>query len=352
MTAASTQTMKSAESSSFGRLPSGEAVELYTLTNSSGHSVKITNFGGIVTSINIPDKDGVLADVVLGFDNLESYLKDHPFFGAICGRIAGRISDSNFELEGQVYSLEVNDSPNHLHGGSTGFDKVLWSGLLDQSKNSLVLKHTSPHMDAGYPGELQLKVEYSWTDQSELIIDYQINTDRTTIVNVTNHSYFNLSGQGNVLSHILQIDADDFTPTDENMTLLGNRQSVVGEANDFRDGAVLGDRIDGIYKQHGDTYFCHGGRHETPRKVASVHEPKSGRFMELVSCEPVVQFYSGVGLDGSLKGKSGQAYESFAGLCLEAQEYADAINSPEMGNYTLHADETFESTTIYRFGVK
>ncbi|MCM8536860.1 MAG: galactose mutarotase [Lentisphaeraceae bacterium] len=349
---ASTQTMKNAESSLFGRLPSGEAVELYILTNVHGHSVKITNFGAIVTSINVPDENGELADVVLGFDDLESYLSGHPFLGAICGRIAGRITNSKFELEGKTYSLEINDSPNHLHGGNKGFDKALWSAQLNEQENSLVFKHTSPHMDAGYPGELNLSVEYIWTDQSELKINYKINTDRTTIVNVTNHSYFNLSGQGDVLGHILQIDADAFAPTDQNMTLLGNRQRVAGEANDFRDGAVLGERIDGIFRQHGDTYFCHGGRHQKPRKVASVHEPKSGRFMELISCEPVVQFYSGVGLDGSLTGKNGQAYKSFSGLCLEAQEYADAINAPKLGNYTLHADETFESTTIYRFGVK
>lgn len=351
MNTASNISKKNVECTSFGRLPSGEAVDLYTLTNSSGNSVKITSYGAIVTSINVPDCEGNIGDVVLGFDNLDDYLKGHPYFGAICGRVAGRITNSKFTLNGTTYKLLANDGPNHLHGGETGFDKVLWDANYDAVNDRLVLTHTSPHMDQGYPGELQIQVAYSWSEENELSIGFTITTDRETIVNLTNHSYFNLSGSSDILGHILQIDADEYAPTDENMTLLGRKESVDGLANDFREGAAIGERVKGIFKEHGDTYFCRGERQQNPRKVASVCEPVCGRTLEVLTTEPVVQFYSGMGLDGSLKGKEGKTYSKFGAFCLEAQEYADAINAPEMGNYRLSPDQTFRSTTIYRFGV-
>jgi len=344
--------MRNVECTSFGNLPTGEAVDLYTLTNSAGNYVKITNYGAILTSICVPDCEEDLGDVVLGFDNLDGYLAGHPYFGAICGRIAGRITNSQFTLGGKTYKLLANDGPNHLHGGETGFDKVLWKAEYDNEKEKLILKHTSPHMDEGYPGELQVQVAYAWSDENELSIELEITTDQETIVNLTNHSYFNLSGSIDVLGHILQIEADEYAPTDENMTLLGKKVSVARTANDFRNGVVIGDQIKGIYKEHGDTYFCRGGRQENPRKVASVYEPICGRTLEVLTTEPVVQFYSGMGLDGSIKGKEGKTYEKFGAFCLETQEYADAINAPHMGNYTLKPNEFFRSTTIYRFGVK
>ena len=344
--------MVNVECTSFGRLPSDKAVDLYTLTNSFGNSVKITSFGAIVTSINVPDCEGNIEDVVLGFDNLDGYLKGHPYFGAICGRIAGRISNSKFTLNGKVYELLANDGPNHLHGGEIGFDKVLWKTEYCKSTDRLILKHISPHMDQGYPGELQVQVAYCWTDENELSIEFRVNTDRETIVNLTNHSYFNLAGQDNVLGHILKIDADDYAPTDDQMTLLGRKESVEGLANDFRQASAIGDKIKGIFNEHGDTYFCRGGRQKSPRKVASVYEPVSGRSLDILTTESVIQFYSGMGLDGSLTGKKGETYSKFGAFCLEAQEYADAINAPHLGNYTLKPDQTFRSTTIYRFGVK
>ena len=351
MNTASDIHMKNVECETFGRLPSGEAVDLYTLTNSLGNSVKISNYGAIVTSINVPDREGNIGDVVLGFDDLEAYLAGHPYFGAICGRIAGRISNSEFTLNGTTYKLLANDGPNHLHGGEKGFDKVLWQAQYDVESQKLILKHTSPHMDQGYPGELQIQVAYGWSDENELSIDFTITTDQETIVNLTNHSYFNLSGRIDVLGHILQIDADEYAPTDENMTLLGRKESVEGTANDFREGVAIGEQIKGIFKEHGDTYFCRGGRQQSSRKVASVCEPVCGRTLEVLTTEPVIQFYSGMGLDGSLKGKEGKTYGKFGAFCLEAQEYADAINAPHLGNYTLSPDQTFRSTTIYRFGV-
>ena len=351
MNMASNISLKNVECTSFGRLPSGEAVDLYTLTNSSGNSIKVTNYGAIVTSINVPDREGNIGDVTLGFDSLDGYRNGHPYFGAICGRIAGRITNSQFSINGKVYELLANDGPNHLHGGEVGFDKALWSGNYDRDSEKLILNHRSPHMDQGYPGELNIQLAYGWSDDNELSIDFTITTDLETIVNPTNHTYFNLSGRIDVLGHILQIDADEYAPTDENMTLLGRKESVDGLANDFRDGTAIGERVKGIFKEHGDTYFCRGGRKEKPRKVSCVCEPVSGRTLEVLTTEPVIQFYSGMGLDGSLVGKEGKTYSKFGAFCLEAQEYADAINAPQLGNYTLTPDETFRSTTIYRFGV-
>jgi aldose 1-epimerase len=336
----------------FGKLPNGKVVDLFTLTNIHGNSVKITNYGGIVTSINVPDKHGQRSDVVLGFDHLDSYLGDHPFFGAICGRTAGRITNATFELEGIIYKLEANDGANHLHGGSKGFDKSLWNAEIDSVNNAIILQHFSPHLDHAYPGNLNVKVEYIWTDANELIINYKVTTDATTIVNLTNHCYFNLAGSGNILDHILQINADSFAPTDEHMTLLGIRKNLDVQPNDFRQAQAIGQCIEGIFKQHGDTYFCQKGRQREAKQVAFVLEPKSGRTLAVLTTEPVVQFYTGVGLNGSIIGKGDQAYFPFSGFCLETQEYADAINAPELGNYTLHANEIYESTTIYRFGVE
>lgn len=344
-------TQKTVECTLFGRLPSGEAVDLYTLTNASGSSVKITQYGAIITSINVPDCEGNIDDVVLGFDDLEGYLNGHPYFGAICGRVAGRISNSQFTLDDKVYKLQSNDGSNHLHGGEIGFDKILWSANYDEQLERLVLTHTSPHMDQGYPGVLEVEVAYGWSDDNELSINFKINTDRETIVNVTNHSYFNLSGGVDILGHILQIDADEYAATDESMTLLGKKELVAGLANDFREKSSIGARIKKIFNEHGDSYFCRGGRQRSPRRIASVYEPVCGRTLEVLTTEPVLQFYSGMGLDGSLLGKGGKTYSKFGAFCLEAQEYADAINAPHLGNYTLSPEQTFRSTTIYRFGV-
>lgn len=334
----------------FGTLPDGRKVSRFTLANRRGFEVNITNYGGIVTAICVPDQAGPLVDVALGFDTLAAYLKGHPYFGAITGRVAGRITGGKFTLAGRSYSLAINNPPNHLHGGLVGLDKRLWAAETDAVSGKLRLSYLSPDGEEGYPGNVRIVVEYTVTEKDELCIDYRATTDRPTLLNLTNHTYFNLAGEGrgDIRGHRLAIFADHFTPTDEQLTLAGHAESVDGRANDFREPARIGDRLAGLLLQHGDCYVLRP-KERRLQLAARLVEPDSGRVLEVLTTEPCLQFYTGRFLDGSLLGKSGRPYGSHAGLCLECQKFPEALGRPEFDSIELRPGETYRQTTIYRF---
>jgi len=336
------------ESQSFGQLHDGRSARIFTLQNSSGLQARITNYGGILTHLFVPDRHGVRDDIVLGFNNLESYLGEHPAFGALIGRVAGRISSASFELEGKRYQLAANNPPNHLHGGAIGFDKRLWDAKIEGS--SLVLSYLSPSGEEGYPGNLETSVRYTLNEQNELVIEYSAETDQAPPVSLTNHSYFNLNGEasGDMLDHEVQIFSDSYVGCDENHTLTGKVQSVEDSAEDFRNPIQLADRIDGIFKQHGANYMLEtidGG----PKIAARIHSKKTGRILEAITDQTCLQFYCANHLDGSLVGKSKVPYQAYAGLCLECQGYPDSPNAPHLPSTILQPGETYRQTTIYKF---
>lgn len=340
----------------------GQEVQLYTLTNASGFQVSITNYGGIVTSILAPDDAGNLADVALGYNQAEDYVAGSPYFGCITGRYANRIAKAKFELDGTEHTLAANNGENHLHGGEKGFDKYVWTAKSEVSVDgpALILTHTSPDGDEGYPGALTMKVTYTVTADNGLKIDYAATTDQPTVVNLTNHTYFNLAGEGSgktVLDHTVQIDAGRFTPTDAGGIPSGIA-SLDGSPLDFRKSTAIGERLDqddeqlknGIGYDH--NFVLEGGQTAEPRLVATVKEPETGRVLEVLTDQPGLQFYIGNYLDGTNVGKSGKAYEYRTGLCLEAQVFPDSPNQHGTEGYTsarLNPGETYTQTTIYRF---
>lgn len=344
----------------FGATPDGPA-DLYTLKNKNGMEVRITNYGGIITHLWVPDKNGKLEDVVLGFDNLEDYLGSHPYFGAIIGRYANRIAKGQFAINDKRYTLATNNAPNHLHGGEKGFDKVLWNALEVRSANSvgLELKYLSDHMEEGFPGKLGVKVLYSLNDQNEFRIDYEAIASETTVCNLTNHTYFNLAGAGSedILDHELQINALEFTPVDRNLIPTGKLEKVANTALDFSTSTRIGDRIGSAEEQ---IQIAGGYDHNLVLnisgkevvQVASLYEPDSGRLLEILTNEPGLQFYSGNFLDGSIKGKKGKTYSKRSGLCLETQHFPDSPNHPHFPSTFLLPSIKFASTTIWRFSVK
>ncbi|HEY5344790.1 MAG TPA: aldose epimerase family protein [Verrucomicrobiae bacterium] len=337
----------------FGKMPTGERIDEYTLTNVHGLSLKIITFGGIVTQLHVPDKNGRLADVVLGFDNLEQYLSGHPFFGCITGRVAGRLTRGNFSLDGKDYSLAINDSPNHLHGGNAGFDKRIWcTEIISDEKERLRLSYFSPAGEESYPGNVQVSVFYSLTDANEFVIEYEAVTDQATPLNLTNHSYFNLAGEGGgrIDEHVLQIFADDYAPADETMTLLDRRESVAGRANDFTRAKRIGEALPGLWKNHGDVYFIRRDNSKLA-PVARVFDPHSGRVMEISSTESCLQLYTGVSLDGTLIGKSAQRYGQHSALCLECENYPNGVNAPQLGDIVLRPGVTYRQTTAHIFSI-
>lgn len=334
----------------YGHLPSGEPVERYQLTNATGTSVSILTQGGIVSALHVPDRHGVFADVVLGFDTLASYLAPHPYFGAIVGRVAGRISGARFMLDGVDYPLACNDAPNHLHGGIRGFDKHLWSAspnTRDDGAKSLRLTRMSADGEEGYPGNVTVAVTYTLTDDNALVIETEASTDRATPFSLTHHSYFNLSGEGSgpVGNEFLQINADTYAPTDAKLTLLGRREPVT-PANDFRESRKVADAIPGLHQEHGDLYFLSG---TGLREVALLTDPASGRRLTVSTTENCLQFYTGRYLNGTLVGKSGSSYAAHAGLCLECQGYPDGANTPALGDIILRPGHPLRQTTIYAF---
>lgn len=345
----------------FGQTSDGEAVELYTLTNANGMEVAITTYGGIVVSLTAPDRDGHYADVVLGFDDLDGYLAGHPYFGAIVGRYANRIAKGTFSLDGKEYTLATNDGENHLHGGDEGFDKKVWRGrgVIGGKGIHLILDYTSPAGEEGYPGTLDVMVVYTLTHDDELKIDYKATTDKATPVNVTNHSYFNLRGQGtgDILGHELMISADRFTPVDETLIPTGELRPVEGTPFDFRKPTAIGARIEADNQQleYGGGYdhnFVLKREGDELALAARVHEPKTGRMMEVYTTEPGVQFYSGNFLDGSNVGKGGKVYDFRDGFCLETQHFPDSPNQPDFPSTILRPGEEYSTTTVYKFFAK
>jgi aldose 1-epimerase len=349
------------EKSLFGKLPDGREVFQYTLTNKSGASVKVINFGAIVTSLIVPDRHGKFDDVVLGYDTLQGYLHGQSYFGAIVGRYGNRIGKGQFNLEGKKYQLATNNGKNHLHGGNIGFNKVLWDAKIvqDSAGPSLQLMYISPDGEEGYPGTLTLSVTYTLTDKNELRIVYKGTTDKTTILNPTHHSYFNLSGSLNntILDHVLTIEADAMTPVDNGLITTGKYLDVTNTPMDFRTPTAIGARINDQFEQ---LIFGKGYDHNwvirnytkgKVRKAAEVYEQKSGRLMTVYTDQPGLQFYSGNFLDGTAKGK-GVSYQLRTGLCLEAQCYPDSPNKPEFPSTTLKPGEVYHQTTLYQFTTK
>jgi aldose 1-epimerase len=344
----------------FGKTKEGQGVELYTLTNANGVEARITTYGGIVVSLKTPDRAGKMDDIVLGFDSLDEYLKGHPFFGTLTGRYANRIAKGRFTLGGVEYKLAVNNGENHLHGGIKGFDKAVWKARQVPTKDGVALEltHLSKDGDEGYPGALSVKVVYTLTDKNELRIDYSATTDRDTVVNLTNHSYFNLAGQGSgdVLNHQLTINANSFTPVDATLIPTGALQSVKGTPFDFTRQTAIGARVnqDDEQLKFGSGYdhnFVVNGQTGVLRQAAKVYEPTTGRVMEVLTTEPGVQLYIGNFLEET-KGKAGKTYNKRHGFCLETQHFPDSPNKPDFPSTVLKKDGQYQTTTVFKFSAQ
>ena len=342
----------------YGETTNGIPVSLYTLRNQAGMEVDITNYGGIITSIRVPDRAGTMGDVVLGFDSLQGYLDGHPFFGCIVGRYGNRIANGLFTLDGTSYELAKNNGPNHLHGGIEGFDKRVWTASSSDTAEGpqLVLTYTSPDGEEGYPGTLDAKVTYLLGADNNLVMTYEATTDAPTIVNLTNHTYFNLrdGGESLILDHELTLHADAYTPVDETLIPTGEITPVAGTPFDFSTPRAIGERIDSDHEQiqFGGGYDHNYVVNEAPnglRQVAEVYEPSTGRVLLVSSTEPGVQFYSGNFLNGEVIGKEGSAYQKRSGFCLETQHYPDSPNQPQFPSTVLRPGETYETTTVFSF---
>ncbi len=348
------------EKMDFGKTADGTAVDLYLLTNTKGMKAKIISYGGIITELHVPDRAGKFEDVVLGFDELKSYLAGHPFFGCITGRYANRIAKGKFTLDGKEYTLATNNGPNHLHGGKKGFDKYVWKAESFEAADGVGVKlsHKSPDGDEGYPGNLSVIVTYTLTNQNELKIDYTATTDKATPVNLTNHSYFNLAGAKsteNILGHELILAAEKYTPTDDELIPTGEIKSVQSTPLDFTKPAAIGARIKEIKATpvgYDHNLVLAGGAGKGPHFAAKVREPKSGRILEVLTTEPGVQLYTGNFLDGKVKGKGGVVYSQYHGFCLETQHFPDSVNKPNFPSVILKPGETYKQMTIYKFSVK
>jgi aldose 1-epimerase len=358
---ASEQEIHVRKTARFGTTKDGQNVDLYTITNSHGIEVRAMTYGGIILSLRVPDKNGKLDEVVLGFDNFEGYLNNKPHFGGIIGRYANRIANAKFTLDGVEYHLAKNDGPNTLHGGLKGFDAVLWQAAPFENKAGagVGFSYTSKDGDESFPGNLKAHVTYTLTDKDELTITYEATTDKATPVNLTQHSYFNLAGEGHgdILGHDLTLNAASFTPVDKNLIPTGEIRPVKGTPLDFTKPTKIGARINDNYEQlilaHGyDQNFVVNGKAGELRLAAHVHEPTSGRVLEVYTTEPGVQFYSGNFLDGTIIGKHGHAYKQREGFALETQHFPDSPNHPEFPSTILRPLQTFHSLTIYRFSVE
>lgn len=352
-------TAASVTSKPFGTVD-GQPVQLFTLRNDKGAEATITNYGGIVVTLLVPDKDGKKVDVVMGYDNVEGYVAKTPYFGALIGRYGNRIAKGQFALEGQTYQLPLNDGANTLHGGTKGFDKVVWQGKPVESKKGAALELTYHSKDGeqGYPGNLDVVATYTLTEDNALRLDFTAKTDKPTVVNLTHHSYFNLSGGGTILDHVLKINADKTTPVDKGLIPTGEIVPVKGTPFDFRKPTAIGARIDDpdTVLQYGPGYDHNWVvNQKKPGELcqhAVVRSPKTGIVMEVLSTEPAVQFYAGNFLDGTITGKYGQVYQKRSGFCLEPQHFPDSPNHANFPNTVLRPGETYTNTIIYKFSTK
>jgi aldose 1-epimerase len=353
----------------FGRTPEGEEVSLYTLTNAKGLRARIMNYGAILVSLEVPDRHGKLDDITLGFDNLQGYLGQHPYFGATVGRYANRIGNARFVLDGVEYKLAANNGPNHLHGGIKGFDKVVWKPVeatAAEDRAWTKLTYLSKDGEEGYPGNLHCTVTYTLTNDDELRIDYEAQTDKKTVLNLTNHTYWNLAGQGagSILGHELLIHATRFTVVDKGLIPVGITASVVDTPLDFLAPKPIGARIRQLGNGYDHNFVLSGPANATgsqsrsiaigvPLKpCAMVREPTSGRIMEITTTEPGVQLYTGNLLGGSVVGKGGKSYGKHAGFCLETQHYPDSPNKPSFPSTILEPGQKFTSATVHKFSAK
>jgi len=346
----------SANKESFGKTPDGKQVDLYTLTNTSGIRARITSFGAILVSLEVPDRDGSLADITLGFDKLDGYLGVHPYFGAIVGRYANRIGKAAFKLDGKVYKLAANNGENHLHGGTKGFDKAVWrlEDLGVKGAGAMVkMSYISEDGEEGYPGNLACSVTYTLTEDNKLEISYDAETDKKTVVNLTNHSYFNLAGQGtgDILGHELMLNADKYTVVDKGLIPTGENRSVKGTPMDFTTPMTIGSRIGQVEGGYDHNYVLNS-RGGTLALAAKVYEPTSGRVMEIYTDQPGVQFYTGNFLDGSVTGKAGKVYQKNYGFCLETQHFPDSPNKPDFPSVVLLPGQRYATVTVYKFSTK
>lgn len=339
-----------------------DSIRLFTLRNASGVEVRITNYGAIVTSIVVPDRNGDFADIALGYDRVEDYINavDKPYFGAVVGRYGNRIAKGRFSLDGESYELACNNGENHLHGGVAGFDKVVWTAEPDSEANEVRFKYLAKDLEEGYPGNLELAVVYRLTDENELVVEYNATTDKATPVNVTQHTYFNLRGEGDgtILDHELTLNADGYTPVGSSLIPSGEIAPVVGTPFDFREPKAIGRDIGADDEQirnglgYDHNWVLNRDDERALVLAARVYEPKSGRAMEIRTTEPGVQFYSGNFLDGRLTGKSGRPYVHRGGFCLETQHFPDSPNQPQFPSTILRPGERYESTTVFRFYVE
>jgi len=345
--------------SDFGTLPDGQKVDIYTLRNSKGMTARISNYGGLVVSLTAPDRYGNYEDVVLGYDTLDGYLKDSPYFGALIGRVGNRIARGHFTLDGQTYTLAVNNGVNSLHGGKFGFDKVLWHASPVQSKRgpALELTYISKDGEEGYPGTLTVKAVYTLTEDNALRLDYTATTDKDTVVNLTHHGYWNLACKGDILSHVVYINADKFTPVDKTLIPTGELRPVKGTPFDFTTPTAIGARINQKDQQlkYGGGYdhnWVINNPHGKLTLQARVSEPTTGRVMEVLSTEPGLQFYSGNFLDGTITGKGGRVYNHRNAFVMEPQHFPDSPNHSTFPSIVLKPGETYHNTIIYKFSAK
>jgi aldose 1-epimerase len=345
----------------FGITEEGDSVTLYTFANDNGLEVRIMNYGGVVTHLNVPDKNGVVEDVVLGFDKFEDYLAGSPYFGAIVGRYGNRIAGGKFELNGMEYNLAINNGQNHLHGGLVGFDKVIWEAEAFQRQESagLILKYLSKDMEEGYPGNLDVTVTYTIEKNNEIRIDYYATTDKSTIVNLTQHTYFNLTGnaKSDILNHEVSIKADSIVPVDAGLIPTGVLMPVEGTPFDFREINKVGARIDEKHEQlqlgggYDHCWVLDKSSGDALEWVIRAQDPESGRVLEVATSEPGVQFYTGNFLNGTLTGKNNVVYDRRYGLCFEPQHYPDSPNQPNFPSVILNPGEEYKTTTIWKFDV-
>ena len=336
----------------------GKPVSLYTLKNAKGSEAKIMNYGGIVQSLKVADRTGKLDDVVLGCDNVDGYIKETPYFGALIGRYGNRIGGAKFTLDGQTYTLATNNGPNSLHGGVKSFDKVVWN-IVKATGNSLELQYLSKDGEEGFPGNLNVTAIYTLTDDNELKLTFNATTDKATVVNLTHHSYFNLRGQGNgdILGHEVYLNADKTTPVDNTLIPTGEFADVTGTPFDFRKPTAIGARIDdaNTVLQYGPGYDHNWVANNPPGKLglqARVYEPTTGRVLEVSSDEPGLQFYAGNFLDGTITGKGGKVYQKRTGFCIEPQHFPDSPNKANFPSTVLRPGQTYKNTIIYKFSAK